>query len=1175
MHQLIFQHTLIYTYSFILLIAMNIATLNAQEGCNTAIWDTGFGHQFPTDNWSLGDLGAGTYGLINVVEGNTYQFSTCADNSPVSNTNFDTQLSLTRDSDNSEVAFNDDAPCSNIRASMIEWTATFSGDVRLALFEYDNGNCGSTGNGQGIAWRISAFGGGSQSDYMIESLNANNPINPGVPFFLSSLVVNIGGDANQSSTLRYYFSYDPYLDELDNEIGSEETPPLASEAAHNGGTTLTLSAELDPGTYYIIGVADADWNIDESDEGNNVSLWEAQVEIAGKPDYALQNANLSTTTVSPGQTITASISVKNIGSMAGSGTVLLYYHYSDNNSWDGNATDPQIGDEDIYPLAVNASANRTEQIAIPSNAQAGTHYILFRLDATTGEINLSNNLISMAITVSSPPDYTALTIGKIGSTLKPGVPYRYATLNKNLGGTASKNVKGRIYISSDANLDTNVDIAVGEETITPIASGQEKGGNIDIVIPSSAVPSTPGKYHYNFIYKVDADQELTESNENNNVYPNDRNTVYVLGNQTTEYIVEDNWLQIKDHAFTPSQITVGHNFMVDMDVFNIGQKPNKNTSGKMYLSADPSWDANDYYIGEHTITPIDHFTNKSFNGSFSTPNALSTLSVGTHTWYLIYRVNENNADWTEQNTSDNEAVRPITIQVNERTFSDFRPGEFYIDPQYLPLGYWRGYVVIENISTISTISTIGNCYYSEDAQLSGDDVFLTEMPIESIAENEEVSLDFEIIMPHELTDREGYLIFKVDPNNDVEELDEENNTVHAPIPSQNGPNWQVPHTGQTHTIILTNTIAVQIDHTHLTVGDYIGAFYTDGNEMRCAGKTLWTGENTAIAVFGDEARTDEKDGFGEGEIFQWKVWQAATQTEHIVYATYESIGGPITHTDTYGDDGLSQLTSLSNVEIESQSISLQAGWNMISSYIYSTNPDMSQIFTDIKGAVNIVKDNAGDVYYPEVDINNIGDWDVRQGYRVFMTTATELKIQGQKVDPSTPIGLKQGWNILAYLNGQPQAAENAFANIAGDIEIVKDNDGNIYLPEFNINSIGDLQPGQGYQVMMKNDAILNYTARLISPKAAIRPSMSPQHYIHNIHSGYNASFIIQANDLLEIGDEVGVFNSAGKLCGFCYIRRSRISICDLGDDPQTLELEGLTEGEEFEVRIWKKTQPKK
>ena len=50
-------------------------------------------------------------------------------------------------------------------------------------------------------------------------------------------------------------------------------------------------------------------------------------------------------------------------------------------------------------------------------------------------------------------------------------------------------------------------------------------------------------------------------------------------------------------------------------------------------------------------------------------------------------------------------------------------------------------------------------------------------------------------------------------------------------------------------------------------------FFTDDNGvLQCAGQATWTGLNGAIAAQGDDATTDELDGFVSGSEFIWMVW---------------------------------------------------------------------------------------------------------------------------------------------------------------------------------------------------------------------------------------------------------------------------------------------------------------
>ena len=75
---------------------------------------------------------------------------------------------------------------------------------------------------------------------------------------------------------------------------------------------------------------------------------------------------------------------------------------------------------------------------------------------------------------------------------------------------------------------------------------------------------------------------------------------------------------------------------------------------------------------------------------------------------------------------------------------------------------------------------------------------------------------------------------------------------------------------------------------------------------------------------------------------------------------------------------------------------------------------------------------------------------------------------------TTSNALDSGWSLISYLRETPMLAPDAFVSIAGQLTIIKDGSGNVYWPDFGINTIGSLQTGQGYQVHLQEPATLTY-----------------------------------------------------------------------------------------------------
>lgn len=70
----------------------------------------------------------------------------------------------------------------------------------------------------------------------------------------------------------------------------------------------------------------------------------------------------------------------------------------------------------------------------------------------------------------------------------------------------------------------------------------------------------------------------------------------------------------------------------------------------------------------------------------------------------------------------------------------------------------------------------------------------------------------------------------------------------------------------------------------------------------------------------------------------------------------------------------------SNKILDLQRVSLFSGWNIISTYINMPDPSMQVIRSNILDKVVIVKNNLGEIYYPEFEIITIGDWNPYEGY---------------------------------------------------------------------------------------------------------------------------------------------------------------------------------------------------
>merc|ERR1712167_315191 len=139
------------------------------------------------------------------------------------------------------------------------------------------------------------------------------------------------------------------------------------------------------------------------------------------------------------------------------------------------------------------------------------------------------------------------------------------------------------------------------------------------------------------------------------------------------------------------------------------------------------------------------------------------------------------------------------------------------------------------------------------------------------------------------------------------------------------------------------------------------------------------------------------------------------------------------------------------------------------------------ILAPIVDKVIIAKNYEGAAYLPEWNFNGIGDMLVDQGYQIKTTEALELEICGEYMIPEeNPIDLSAGWNLIGYLRTEAAPADLVLGDInaAGNLVIAKDYLGAAYLPDWDFNGIdngiGDMAPGQGYQVKTNDVDVLQY-----------------------------------------------------------------------------------------------------
>jgi hypothetical protein len=211
------------------------------------------------------------------------------------------------------------------------------------------------------------------------------------------------------------------------------------------------------------------------------------------------------------------------------------------------------------------------------------------------------------------------------------------------------------------------------------------------------------------------------------------------------------------------------------------------------------------------------------------------------------------------------------------------------------------------------------------------------------------------------------------------------------------------------------------------------------------------------------------------------------------------------------------------------------------------------------------------VYWPAYNFNEIGDLSEKQGYKLLMEEANSIDFVGRKVIPNeTVLNLNEGWQIMPYLREQAASTEVLFDPVVESIILVKDDLGNVYWPEWGINTIGNLKPGKGYQVKMTNDRNFNYPANaLVLPLEQRLGAFEPSYFKVQNRTASNMTLGIPI-DAWEVQpnmlDEIAVCDNQDRVIGSAVFTGANMVVSIWEDDEYSTTKQGFVNGESFQLK---------
>ncbi|MEA3443168.1 MAG: T9SS type A sorting domain-containing protein, partial [Bacteroidota bacterium] len=381
------------------------------------------------------------------------------------------------------------------------------------------------------------------------------------------------------------------------------------------------------------------------------------------------------------------------------------------------------------------------------------------------------------------------------------------------------------------------------------------------------------------------------------------------------------------------------------------------------------------------------------------------------------------------------------------------------------------------------------------------------------------------------------------------------------------PDWDYDLTAQLHTIEIPGTASFVLEDQNIEEYDFIGVFYDSLGVEKCGGYIMWEGTSITLNAYGD---ISGNTGFETGEKFCWKLWDASKASSFNLLANYDN---SYPNTSDFANNGQSALTMIVTAIPDTQTISLNQGWNIISTNLHPCDASVENIYSSVINEICIVKDYEGNVFWPMVSINTIGNNITGRGYLVKTTSSNNFEVTGYSLMPEyNPIDLPAGWSMIAYLRNNPADLVAILSPYVSDINIVKDENGDVYWPSLGLNSVGDFDPGQGYQIYTNIPFSLTYPSNNESFAKSATSNLKPRFYNNVVHTDNNMTLGILLNNMdISIGDELAAFSNSGLLVGSTVVESENVAITLWGDDKLTDVIDGLLPGEDFIIKLKRNT----
>jgi len=249
-----------------------------------------------------------------------------------------------------------------------------------------------------------------------------------------------------------------------------------------------------------------------------------------------------------------------------------------------------------------------------------------------------------------------------------------------------------------------------------------------------------------------------------------------------------------------------------------------------------------------------------------------------------------------------------------------------------------------------------------------------------------------------------------------------------------------------------------------------------------------------------------------------------------------------------------------------QTLEIEQGWSLISSYLMPANPMLEEIFEVPNSNEQIIFAlNKDGIYWPGQNINLMGFWWTKQGLKIKAAENFSMDISGVMYQDKT-VDLMQGVNYLPVLSEEAVDAELIFDQMPDVLRYAFDiRQGLVYWPQGQLFSLIELVPGTGYLVNVSEDVSVDYG--MPGKKSAVQNPQSTNQPNLSRNTGSQHFIIVSADALADFssGSIFALENENDKTLSTTGLTDHTLPLILIanGDDPTTEAVDGFLANEKI------------